>query len=308
MSPLLAAEDLRAALDSLDYVFEAFTEEIGEEPTLGEFLEIASVSIQPGEDVLSGAPVPLLMKAKKKGNRWYKADPSDRVASLNDNTFSEAGAFLTLLIDRSRPGHGRTLSAQDLANSVLEVLHAGGRAFADITAENILALTMPAAKKSVQPKIGDVIAIPAEPRGHHLAVVLGDDTMGLAVGLLAGVFSPPRIGDAGRHRARHIPIYTGHRLIKNGTWPIIGNHPALLELFPDPPEVYWKAVTDSGHRFGEYGGAGPLDGPFRLLDKAEAEAVGVLDGTYRATYMDEYFQKQINEGRFDNGPAPRSWL
>ncbi|MEV6909081.1 hypothetical protein [Amycolatopsis sp. NPDC051071] len=307
MNPPLAASDLRDALDSLDHVFEAFAEEIDGKPTLGEFLEVLSLSVQPGEDALASAPFPLLIKAKKKGNRWYKTEPSDRVASLNDNTFSEAGAFLTLLIDRSSAGSAQPMSTESLASRVLEVLKASSCFFADIAVGNIQALSLPATKV-VQPKVGDVIAIPAEPRGYHLAVVLGADTMGLAIGLLAGVFSRPRVGDVVRHRARHIPIYTGHRLIRNATWPIVGNSSALLELFPDPPEVYWKAVTDSGHRFGEYGGAGPLEGPFRLLDKAEAEAVGLLDGTYRATYMEEYFQKQLNEGRFDNGPAPRSWL
>ncbi|WP_158634427.1 hypothetical protein [Amycolatopsis sp. WAC 01375] len=308
MNPPLTPQDPRSALEALDYVFEAFTEEIDEEPTLGEFLEILSLSIQPDADVLPDAPVPLLMRAKRKNGRWYKAEPSDRVASLNDNTFAEAGAFLTLLMDQHTAGGTPTMSTGDLANRVLEVLQASERAFADITAENIHALTMPKAKKSFRSKTGDVIAIAAEPRGYHLAVVLGNDRMGLAIGLLEGVFSRPAVGDVRRHRARHIPIHTGTRLIRDGTWKIVGNHPDLLELFPDPPDLYWNAVTASGHRFGEHGGAGPLEGPFRLLGEAEAKAVGLVDGTYCSSYMDEYLQKLLNEGRFDNGPAPRSWL
>ncbi|MER6664650.1 hypothetical protein ABT256_08875 [Amycolatopsis japonica] len=300
--------DGRRALEALDRVFEAFTEEIGEEPTLGEFLEVVSLSAQPDEDVVPGAPFPLLMKAKRKNGRWYKAEPSDRVASLNDNTFAEAGAFLTLLVDRHTDGGTRTMSTGDLANCVLEVLQTAERAFADITAEDIQALTLPKAKKSFRPKTGDVIAIPARPRGHHFAVVIGYDRTGLAIGLLAGVFPRPQVGDPDRHRARHIPIHTGDRLIKNGQWPILGHHPVLLELFPDPPDLYWPAETFWGERLGEHGGAGALDGPIRHLSEAEARAVGVLDGTYRATYLEEYLQDQLNEGRFDNGPAPRSWL
>ncbi|WET78274.1 hypothetical protein P3102_30060 [Amycolatopsis sp. QT-25] len=308
MNPPLTPQDLRSALEALDHVFEAFTEEIGEEPTLGEFLEIMSLAIEPDEDVLPGAPVPLLMKAKKKNGRWYEAELSDSVASLNDNTFAEAGAFLTLLMDRHTADGTPTMSTEELANGVLEVLQASERAFADIAAEDIHALTLPKVKKSFRSKTGDVFAIPAEPQGYHLAVVIGNDRMGLAIGLLEGVFSRPEVGEVGRHRARHIPIHTGTRLIKDGTWQIIGNHPSLLELFPDPPDLYWNAVTVSGRRFGEYGGAGPIEGPFRLIGKAEAEAVGLLDETYRSSYTEEYLQKQLNEGRFDNGPAPRSWL
>jgi hypothetical protein len=60
--------------------------------------------------------------------------------------------------------------------------------------------------------------------------------------------------------------------------------------------------------FGEFleilGGAGSQDGPQRLISEEEAAAVGLLDGTYRQTYVSVYFQKSLNEGRFDNGPVP----
>lgn len=307
MTPL-TPEQTRLAANALDRVLHAFVEEIGEEPTLGEFLEILGLSFQPDEDLLPGAPFPLLLKAKKNGNRWYKAEPSEKVASLNDNTFTEAGDFLNLLVAGSGADPAHPLSVSDLADHVLGVIQAGDRAFSDIAARDLEALVAPAAKKTARVTVGDVVAIPAVPRGHHLAVVLCEDRMGTALGLLEGVFSPPRVGDVGRHRARHIPVYTGPRLIKNRTWQIVGHHPELLELFPDPPEVYWQAKTSWGEQYGEYGGAGKLDGPIRLLDKAEADAVGLLDGTYRPTYLEEYFQDVLNEGRFDNGPAPRSWL
>ncbi|WP_414939339.1 hypothetical protein [Amycolatopsis sp. cmx-11-51] len=132
MNPPLAANDLRAALESLDHVFEAFAEEMDGEPTLGEFLEILSMSVQPGDSTLADASFPLLMKAKKKDDSWYKAEPSDRVASLNDNTFSVASAFLTLLIDRSCAGSPQTMSTENLASRILEVLEASNRPFADI--------------------------------------------------------------------------------------------------------------------------------------------------------------------------------
>ncbi|MEV6909062.1 hypothetical protein [Amycolatopsis sp. NPDC051071] len=308
MNPQSLSEELQASLESLDHVFQAFTEEIGKDPTLGEFLEIVSLSFQSDEDALSDVPFPLLLKAKKRGNRWYKAEPSDQVASLNDNTFNEAAEFLNLLVERISANRERKLSAEDLATHLLEVLQAGERIFADIAAEDVQALVPPAAKKTFRAKTGDVVAIPAVTGGHHLAVVLGEDTTGLAVGLLEGVFSLQRIGDVGKHRVRHMPVHTGTRLIRDGTWPIVGNHPALLALFPDPPDIYWQAVTAWGGRFGDYGGAGNSDGPIRLIGKAEAEAVGLLDGTYRSSYLEEQFQRLLDEGRFDNGPTPRSWL
>ena len=258
---------------------------------------------------MTGAPFPLLFKAKVKGNRWYNPDRPDRVSELNDNTFAEATEFLYLLAVRSSAALGRRLTAKDLAESILKILHTSDLSFTDLAARDLRELTPQKPRKNAQPKVGDVVAIPAADRGHHLAIVLADDRTGLALGLLEGVFSPPRSSKVSEHRARHIPLYTGSRLIKKGVWPIVGHRPDLIELFPDPPQVYWPAITATGERLGNFGASGPgsSSSPERFIGRAEAEAVGLLDGTYRRTYIEEYFQKLLNQGRFDNGPTPRSW-
>lgn len=301
MSPQALSEvELEEALKLLDRVTDAFYDEEGGSPSLGEFLEIAGSS-EPSNSTFS---FPLVFKAKIAGNRLYKANPSERVSGLNDNTFNEATELLAFLIEHADSDSDQPASPADVAGRLLQVLRAAEFSFSDISSENVVDLTVKVPKRFAKAKRGDVVAIPAAEHGYHLAVALSDDQTGLALGLLKGVFSAPLVGRVDQHLARHIPVYTGHALIKNGTWRVVDHNEALLDLFPDPPEVYWEAVTDFGDRFGDYGAAGTVGGPKRLIDKAEAEAVGLFDRTYRQTYVEEHFQKVLNEGRFDNGPLP----
>jgi hypothetical protein len=304
VSELFSAGDLAEASKLVSRVFEAFADEQDGAPTFGEFLEILGWSVPDNNEFMGASPIPLVFKAKVKGNKRYKAEPSDRVAGLNDNTFNEATDVLAFLVERAGSARGQEVSPADLAGHVLQVLRAGDVSFADISSGDVVDLTVDVPKRIPKPKVGDVVAIPAAEPGYHLAVVLADDQIGLALGLLQGVVAKPRVGRADQYQARHIPIYTDARSIANGTWRIVGHNDELLALFPDPPELYWDAVTAFGDRFGDYGAAGRQDSPKRLISKEEAEAVGVLDGTYRQTHLGEYFQKALNEGRFDNGPVP----
>ncbi|MGW6447712.1 hypothetical protein [Lentzea sp. NPDC055074] len=292
--------ELEEALELFGRVVDAFSDEERGSPSLGEFLEIAGSS----EPANSAFSFPLVFKAKIAGNRLYKANLSERVSGLNDNTFNEAAELLAFLIEHADSDSDQPASPSDVAGHLLQVLQAAKFSFSDISSENVVDLTVKVPKRFAKAKRGDVVAIPAAEHGYHLAVVLSDDQAGLALGLLKGVFSAPRVGRVDQHLARHIPVYTGDGLIKNGTWRVVGHNEVLLDLFPDPPELYWGAVTAFGDRFGDYGAAGVVGEPKRLIGKAEAEVVGLLNNTYRQTYVDEYFQKVLNEGRFDNGPLP----
>jgi hypothetical protein len=299
-----SGDDLDEATTLAKRVLDAFAEEQGGPPLLGEFLEILGSSVPASGRFATEPPFPLVFVAKVKGNRLYRSEPSERVAALNDHAFVEAAALLARLAEHAAAAADRAISPEELATGVLDVLRTGKLTFADVSGTNVISLTTRVPKRVARPSTGDVVAIPAAPAGYHLAVVLADDQTGLALGLLRGVFPAPRVGHAERHRARHVPVYTGKHAIADGTWRVIGHHEELLALFPDPPELYWEAVTAFGDRFGEHGGAGSQDGPKRLISRDEAEAVGLLDGTYQRTFVAEHLQRALDEGRFDNGPVP----
>ena len=304
MSEVFSAGDLAEASKLVSRVFEAFADEQDGEPGFGEFLEILGWSVPTSSEFMGSSPMPLMFKAKVKGNRRYKAEPSEHVAELNDNTFNEATDLLAFLVERAGSARGQEVSPADLAGYVLEVLHAGKISFVDIGSGDVVDLTVDVPKRIPKPKVGDVVAIPAAESGYHLAVALSDDQTGLALGILQEVFPTPRVGRADQYRARHIPVYTGKALIADGAWRIVGHNEELLALFPDPPELYWPAVTVFGERFGDYGAAGQTGGPKRLISKEEATAVGLLDNTYERVHIEENFQRDLDRGRFDNGPVP----
>lgn len=309
-SHTFSAADLDEAQRLLTYVVEAFTDEEESEPTLGELLEILGSSLPTNSPHMGASPFPLVFTAKLAGNRRYKPDASERVAGLNDNTFTEAAELLAFLVERAAAVTGQESSPTDLANYVLQVLHAANHRFADLTSDTVTDLTVKVPKRVPKPTVGDVVAIPAEEpagTGYHLAIVLADDRVGLALGLLHGIAPSPQLGATNQYRAQHIPVYVGKHSIVDGTWKTVGHREELLELFPDPPEVYYEARTVFGETYGEHGGAGTVDGDIRLIGKDEAEAVGLLDGTYRQSYVSDYFQTLLNEGRFDNGPLPGTW-
>lgn len=307
----ISASELRESVELLEGIIDEFIEEEESAPTLGEFLEIIGQSVPDHHEFMEACPYPLSFRAKMKGNRWYKPPTSERVLGLNDHAFVEATEFLSLLIDHAGRATGKPISPTDLAALILQVIHEAKVSFADVQGDAIESLLSKAPKRLPKAKIGDVIAIPSGPpavEGYHLAVVVAADNVGLGLGLLDGIAPTLRLGNIDEYKAKHIPVYTSDHLIRSKDWLIIGHSETLLNLFPGKPDLYWPAVTVFGEEFGEYGGARPAGGTIRLIGKAEAEAVGLLDDSYSQTYVDSYLQDLLNVGHFDNGPTPgMSW-
>jgi hypothetical protein len=291
----------------LQRVVRAFAEEADSEPALGEFLQILGWSVPTGNQHMGASPVPLPFKVKVTGNRSYRVKPSNRVSGLNDKTFVEAAELQGFLVDRASTVTGQDISPAELAGCLVQLLQVAQHRFADISSNDVVELTVDVPKRPAKVKVGDVVAIPADGEGYHLAVVVARDNWGVAVGLLKGVHSTPRMGSADQYEARHVPLYPGESLIKDGTWPIVGHDEDLLALFPDPPELYFGAKNDFGDDNGEYGAAGTVAGAKRFISKEEAERVGLLNGTYQQFYFGEQFQQKLNAGHFDKGLTPGFW-
>lgn len=95
----------------------------------------------------------------------------------------------------------------------------------------------------------------------------------------------------------HSAVHTEESRIKDGTWPIIDHDDELLAHFPANPEIYhkphaWPGIIDTG----EHGAAETADGTMRLIDAAEAETVGLHNGTYRQTRTAEHLEQRLTDG------------
>lgn len=306
----LAENDLQAAKTLLGEVVEAFAAEREGNPTLGELLEVLSLSVPGNSDHLDSVPFPLVFKVKLKGGARHEAAPSERVAGLNDNTFNEASEFLAFLAERVAAGTGQPAEAKELAGGVLQVLKAAQLPLEDVSSGDVASLAVHAPKR-IKVVRGDVVAIPSSGSGHHFAVVLTEGSTEVVVGLLSGVFSEARLGVVGEYRAEHIPIFTGDDFIASGRWPVIGHSEALLSLFPDPPEFYVRPSESLfGNRYGKYGAAlseGTDGSTIRLISSEEAARVGLGDDGYRQFYGEEWFERMLHEGHFAGGPLPGFW-
>lgn len=102
--PVLSAEVRAEGARALERLVDLFADELGGPPSVGEFLEVLSVS----PPAASGLPMPLRLTAKTKGNRRYSDNRKSRVAELNDAVFVEAADLLSLLAEGgSRAGRTR---------------------------------------------------------------------------------------------------------------------------------------------------------------------------------------------------------
>lgn len=254
-----------------------FAEEAGGGPTLAEFLEVVGWSIPADSDL----PVPLRFKATLKGNKRYESTETSRVPELNDHVFEDVRSVLANV-------------DIPLADALLEAIQSGRIPLTDVNGEDVRKLTVDA-KRATKPKPGDVIGIPAGEGGYRLAVVLGQNSFGTAIGLFDGVSAQGRLEQAIRDNPRKHPVYTEESLIKDGTWKILGHDDGLTSLFPSDPPIYHKAGAFPGVDTGEFGAAETADGDMRMLSQAEASEVGLLDGTYRQVYPAAYLQKVLDE-------------
>ncbi|PPK69161.1 hypothetical protein CLV40_104414 [Actinokineospora auranticolor] len=299
-------EERDTALEWLVEPMRAFVHEIGEPPRLGEYLDIVAWSM-PGIEELEFLPTPVPLRATLVGGVDYGYRCAERVrgrvAELGDVAFAETTEWLTAMIRGLHPHSDGVLPVDIVAKGLLNALQAGEVAFADVEAKDVAALSVDLPVRVPRPRPGDVLAIPGE-AGHHLAVVLATGLGDVVLGLLAGAHPTPELGDPTTQRPRRVPVRVIHDAIAEGRWPTVAHEESLLALFPDPVADYVPARLPSGQRHGEWGARVGRDQLPVLIGEAEAEAIGLLDGTHQDCYLDKHFVELLNKGRFDRGPLP----
>lgn len=298
-SPAGAQDDAGEALSGL--VTDLAEQLGGQQPSLAELLEVLGGSVPAEDEVLAdGFQVPLKLSAKVKGNRRYEGERPSRTGEFNDSAFVDASAFLSLLAEQAAARTGELVTPAVLAADIAAVLKTSGTRLADIGADEVVSLKadVPKRKPKVQP--GDVLAIPAAAGGYRLASVVDRNRFGTALGLLRGTAEFPRIGGGTPAvRWRHC-FHTDDEQVAAGVWKIVGHDEGLRELFPRPSEIYHGTDLEwPGVDLGEFGAAESAQGELRLITEDEARGVGLIDGSYRQSYVSEYLQQALDDDKAD---------
>jgi len=290
------ADALDEAATGLAEVVAEFADELGGPPTLAEFLELVGWAIPGNSDAVDGTfPHPLRFKVVLKGNKQYRDDTESRVSDLDDVLFEDARDHHRVLVEHLRAAGETPVTPQQFASALLQVLHTGRIILSDVEPEDIRKLTAEVPKtRAVKPKPGDVLAIPAEGGGYHMAVLITRNSFGTALGLFTGTSAQGRLDAGLRRAARKYPVYTGSELVVDGTWKIVDHDDGLLELFPSDPPIYHAPDSDPDEDNGEFGAAETAEGAIRLIGPDEAREIGLQDRTYQQFILAPYLQKQLD--------------
>ncbi|MFF3034788.1 hypothetical protein ACFVS7_27740 [Streptomyces rubiginosohelvolus] len=288
-----------AAGEELSGLVTGIAEQLEGPPSLAELLEVLGWSVPAEDEALMGSfPVPLRLSAKVKGGRWYGSERPSRVGDLNDSAFVDASSFLSLLAEQAAARTGELVSPAVLAADIAAVLKTSGTRFADIEAYDVATLKADVPKRKLKPQPGDVLAIPAAAGGYRLAAVVDRNRFGTALGLLHGTVAFPRLGSETSFVLRRHCFHTDDEQVAAGVWKIVGRDDGLRELFPCPSEIYHGVDLEwPGVDLGAFGAAESAEGQLRLLDENEAREVGLLDGSYRQSYMSEHLQQVLDDDK-----------
>ncbi|MCF6526624.1 hypothetical protein [Streptomyces sp. JJ36] len=279
--------DVDALMLKLAALSDEFEEQVGSRPSLGELLQILGWA---SHGIYSA---PLTFDVKLKGGKRYSGVGATRVGELNDSIFVDAAS---LLADAAEVSSGRPLSPLGLASFLTTSLKESGILLSDVTREDVEEVTVRAPKKVSKPEIGDVLAIPVSGAAYRMASVVARNRFGTALGFIRGKFQVPRPVIGEQAAACRFPIYTDDRLVAAGAWQVVDHDENLLSLFPAEPEIYHTPDLQwPGMNLGKFGAAERASGEIRLVEIGEAREVGLLDGTYRQSYLGESLEEFMDE-------------
>jgi hypothetical protein len=153
-------------------------------------------------------------------------------------------------------------------------------------------------------RVGDLLAIPARDGRYFVAVVVDRNSFGTALGLFtraAGRAALPTVPAADPPHLQPRPVYTGEDEVQAGRWTVIGHDEDLPRLF-HAPEIYHRPADIPGldMDLGQFGSAETPDHRLRQLTEAEADEVGLRDGTYRAIRLGDDLEAHLNETFLDD--------
>jgi hypothetical protein len=281
-------------IGDLTNISREFSEVYERPPTAAEFAQILSEGIKWTRDTLvrdiNGINLEMLdlqlsgAASKSKANDHLRAELPDAILAVCCNALAAASARI-----KQATGEPPTLA------ELCETLVAGLKGCPDM----LLSDVRPAAVSDLVPKVkkrgkvaakpGDIVAIPAgQELRFYLACVLAKNRFGTAYGFFEGSFPPFDVVQLQARPALTYAIYSGEQCLASGRWSILGHREDLLASFPSDPEIFHKPSPKAPFGLGE-----TASERTRLLDKEEATAIGLLDRTYRQTYVCDFLETRL---------------
>ena len=262
-----------------------FAESEGGRPSLKEFLELFK---WPSEAIYSA---PLEFEATLADGTVYSGPAESRVSEMNDSVFTELTDFLASLSGEDNEG---PVSPHGLANILLEFINDEAENFVDVPSGGISSLFVSGAGGVDRPDVGDLLAIPVD-GGWYAVIVVARNRFGVALGIFGEKLPSLEAVHPEPSSACKFPVYSDDTEVVNGAWKVVGRNEGLLSAFPAEPEIYHSpSLAFPGFDFGEFGAAESPSGTVRLIDGAEANAVGISTGSYRQAFTGEFLQESLD--------------
>jgi hypothetical protein len=221
------------------------------------------------------------------------------VQDLNDACFSIASEFLAEISDEFKEEVGRRPTLSELSEILFwGIKSVNAEILDDVDVAKIERIEIRTRKRPPTNRMlpGDLVAVPLDDGQYLFAVFIADNRIGAAYGFFSGKHNLRPRSDFCNLSPVTPVVYSGKNAVHAGKWPIVGNFPELLGLFPSNPEIfYMKKDHPSDDSVGPFGSAETPDGKMRVLEKAEAEALGLDSGWYRQTVIDDLVGKYILE-------------
>lgn len=263
-----------------------FSDTAGGRPSLKEFLELFQWS---SEAIYSA---PLEFEATLADGTVYSDPAESRVSEMGDSVFTDVADFLAGLSDEEGGG---PVSPNDLANILLEFVNSEAANLADVSGGDVSRLSIAGAGRVARPKVGDILAVPAD-GAWYAVIVVARNRFGVALGIFGERFRSLDAVHPERSSACRFPVYSDDTEVVNGSWRVVGRDEGLLSAFPAEPEIYHlPSLTFPGFDFGEFGAAESPSGAVRLIDGTEASAVGISTGSYRQAFTGKFLQQSLDD-------------
>ncbi len=266
---------------------DSFIEQYERNPYVNEVIEVINYACKYiSADIFLDVYPSNILSLKSTYNKNYSLNSTLNIFEVSDSVIVAANEYIVGLSNRINIENNEKLSSTDFFNLLAETIKTTNAIYDHEKLINIKPKKNPA--KKVKVEIGDIIAIPrpTDNNKFYFCIILERNRFGTAFGF----FKNSHLSFSNNLSTLPYCIVSGEDLIQSNKWLIIKNDPALLNLFKSPAEIYHKPDDES-----KYGYAEDDEGNLRKILKDEAEITGLISGSYRQTYLEDFLEKKLED-------------